>query len=371
MQKEKVALIVLVIVVVASLSVFLIAVNTDIFENLFTEPKVIAVGDCVNVSYIGRYASNNSVFDSSYTDWANKTGSNPLRIFVTTNKTASPPAGYEQYSSNYIQGMLEGLVGLRERQTATIDVSPEKGYGVRRLAVDDTFYTASLTYSTSSTPFNFTVKTIDINAENVILQWLNVDNLGNFTLPDGILMENLENAMFSIYDPLPPYYIWPNASRIINITNENVIIQTTPLSATNISESVIFATVGNKMAFVYPDATTAFWNDTIISLQSSPVKGSKYVFEYEGVIFNITIGNVTATNTNITIEMGGQTQELELNNTLEFNRTYTMRRIYRIPIMFAQYTVAADLDAQGYSLNQLAGERLLFEVTIEKVYKTS
>ncbi len=67
MQKEKIALIALVIIVIGALSVFLIAVNTDIFENLFKEKLTIAEDDCADVNYIGRFASNNTVFDSSYT----------------------------------------------------------------------------------------------------------------------------------------------------------------------------------------------------------------------------------------------------------------------------------------------------------------
>ncbi len=66
MQKEKIALIALVIIVVAALSVFLIAVNTNIFENLFKEKLILSEGDCADVNYIGRYTSNNTIFDTSY-----------------------------------------------------------------------------------------------------------------------------------------------------------------------------------------------------------------------------------------------------------------------------------------------------------------
>ena len=66
MQKEKIALIALVVIVVAALSVFLIAVNTNIFENLFKEKLTISEGDCADVNYTGRYTSNNTIFDKSY-----------------------------------------------------------------------------------------------------------------------------------------------------------------------------------------------------------------------------------------------------------------------------------------------------------------
>ena len=56
MQKEKIALIMLVIVIIAALSVFVLAVNTDVLNNLFQEQKIIASGDYADVNYIGHYA---------------------------------------------------------------------------------------------------------------------------------------------------------------------------------------------------------------------------------------------------------------------------------------------------------------------------
>lgn len=362
----------LVVIIVAALCVVLVGLYTNVFQNLFVEPKVIEYGDCVNVSYIGRYASNNTVFDSSYSDWKNKTGDSPLHIFVTTNTTATPPSGYSQYTSSYIPGLIEGLKDLKEGQTTVITVPPNKGYGERRLMVGDTFQTKSLVFGfTDNTTWNLTVVVTGITDDNVTLQWTDVTNRGNFTMPEGVLMKDLASAVFSIYEPFPPYYIWKNSSQIISTTNESILIQTTPTAAVNITDAVQFATVGDKMSFILPDVTTATWNDTKITIHTVPVKGTLYAFNYQGVLFNITIDNVTSTHFNVTIEMGGQIQPLELNTSLEFNRTVEMQRVFVIPTTFIQYTIAPDLQAKGYSVNKLAGETLLFEVTIDKVYKTS
>jgi len=51
-----------------------------------------------------------------------------------------------------------------------------------------------------------------------------------------------------------------------------------------------------------------------------------------------------------------------------------MPRIYNnIPLMYQEYLFAEDLQLQreGYSLHKLAGESLIFDVEIVKVYKTS
>jgi hypothetical protein len=49
-----------------------------------------------------------------------------------------------------------------------------------------------------------------------------------------------------------------------------------------------------------------------------------------------------------------------------------MPRSYNnIPLMYQEYLFAEDLQREGYSLHELAGESLIFDVEIVKVYKTS
>ena len=42
-----------------------------------------------------------------------------------------------------------------------------------------------------------------------------------------------------------------------------------------------------------------------------------------------------------------------------------------IPLMYQEYLFAEDLQREGYSLDELAGEALIFEVEIVRIYKTS
>jgi len=92
---------------------------------------------------------------------------------------------------------------------------------------------------------------------------------------------------------------------------------------------------------------------------------------YSTETLNITVGNITQTHINISVEYQGQTQDLQLNRTISFNRTYSMRRTYVISMTYASYIIGSDVAKAGYSLNPLAGESLTFEVTVEKIYKTS
>ena len=92
---------------------------------------------------------------------------------------------------------------------------------------------------------------------------------------------------------------------------------------------------------------------------------------YGGEALNISVGNVSQTHINISVDYQGQKQDLQLNRTISFNRTYSMRRTYVISTMYASYIIGQDIKNAGYSLNPLAGESLTFEVIVEKVYKTS
>jgi FKBP-type peptidyl-prolyl cis-trans isomerase 2 len=378
MQKEKIAAIALVIIVVVSLSAYLIIENPDIFENLFKQKPTVAeisYGDCVNISYIGRYASNGTVFDSSYTDIENKTGGNPLLIYVTLNETAYPPTGYEYYSQGYIVGLIEGIVGLKEGETKNLTIPPEKAYGVeKKIEIGDNFSTTYLTASLFNYTINQTLEVINLTNENITLKWLNVQDLGNFTMPEYILTEDFEQAYYTgmLYDTLPPYYLWENSSMIINVTDANILVKTTPTKTQNLTNQVTPIGVGvDKLGFIFPDATTAEWNETKININSSPLPGAKYVLDYMGMVLNITVGNVTETHINVSVEFQGQSEPYELNRTIEFNRMYSMHRIYVIPLTLSQYIIEEDVRNAGFSLNKLAGEELIFEVKVEKVYKTS
>jgi len=370
MKKETVALIALIVIVLGSLTVFVVGTNTTLFTDLFSQKPTVAVGDCVNVSYIGRFASNNTVFDSSYGDWVNKTQDTPLDIFVSYDPNATAPkTGYTQ---QMIKGFMDGLIGMTEGQTKIVGpIPPEDAYGTNKLAVGDRFTTRALTASYQNLTLNQTCEVINTSGGNITLKWVDISFPENFTMPEGILMEDLRQAYMTIYDMFPPYFIWTNTSHVVNITNDSVIIRTTPDKATSISPNVTFFNLGDKIGFVFPNATTATWNDTTITITSNPVKGALYVMDFQGTIINITIGNITVDHVNITAEAQGQNQSLQLNRTISFNRTFSLRRIYVLPTMYAPYIIGDDVKKAGYSLDRLAGESLIFEITVDKVYKTS
>ena len=372
MQKEKIALVALVIIVIAALSVFVTAVNTDIFENLFKEKLTIAEGDCADVNYIGRFASNNTIFDSSYNDTTNKTGGSPLKVFVSYNKTATPPKS--GYSAELIEGFMDGLVGMKEGQTKTIGpIPPEKAYGVNKFGVGAIFTSQYFAFG-----MNQTVEVTNYSSENLSVKWIQMENLGNFTMPQ-LIIDNLQstNETEMVIYP-PPYYIWENSTKITNITDTNVTVMTTPTKSTNLSDDVKDVRYGEKQMLIFPNATTASWDNTTITVICSPIVNQNYTFQSQGYsgMVNITIhvNSIIGDQINVTVtnDQSPEPTYLDVYKELTFNRTFTLPRIYKdIPSMYISYFYGEDIKKAGYSLEPLAGETLLFEVTVEKVYKTS
>jgi FKBP-type peptidyl-prolyl cis-trans isomerase 2 len=372
MQKEKIALIALVIIVVAAISTFVVAVNTDIFDNLFKEKLTIEEVDCAEVNYIGRYASNNTIFDSSYTFVENKSGGTPLKIFISYNDSAtSPKAGY---SSGMIEGFKDGLIGMQEGQTKTIGpIPPEKAYGVQKLTVGSIFTTQYLAFG-----MNQTVEVTNYTSENLSLRWIQLEDLGNFTMPQLIIsnLQSTNETEMVIYPP--PYYIWENATSITNITDTTVMVKTTPTRSTNLSTEVKDVRDGQKQMLIFPNASIATWDENTITVECSPLIGHNYTLQTPGVSgtvnITVTVNSITGDMINVTItnDQSPEPTYLDVYRILTFNRTFSMPRVYTdIPSMYISYFYGEDIQKAGYSLEPLAGETLLFEVTVEKVYKTS
>jgi FKBP-type peptidyl-prolyl cis-trans isomerase 2 len=372
MQKEKIALIALVIVVVAALSVFLVAVNTNIIQDLFKEKLTISVGDCAEINYVGRYSSNNTIFDKSYTYVENKSGGTPLKVFVTFDKNATSPK--PGYSSDLIKGFMQGLIGMQEGQTKTIGpIPPKDAYGVNKFGLGAIFTSQYLAFGV-----NQTVIVTNYASENFSVKWINVENLSNFTMPQFIINNlNTENQTEMVIYP-PPFNIWENSTSIINITDTNVTVKLMPTKSTNLSDTVKIVYYGEKQMLIFPNATTATWNDTSVTVVCAPKKGTNYTFQTQGYsgMVNITviINNITGDKINISVisDQSPEGQNMDVYRVFTFNRTFVMPRIYKnIPVMYISYVYQADIEKAGYSVSPLAGESLTFEVTVEKVFKTS
>jgi len=391
MNNEKIAMIALVIIIAGALSLFLVSsFGGDIIDNLFddtTTPtqgdNVIEEGDCADVNYIGRYATNDTVFDSSYDDVDEKTGGNPLNIFVATDKTLPSPTGYSNYTSGFIDGLLTRLIGKEEGGTYTLEIPPAEAYGAKKLAVGNQFQSSSFALNTINTALslNQTLEVTKLTDTNLSLKWVNLDNYGKFTMPQIVLNDLLAATQEDMILIPPPHFIWENASEIIDYDEETVTIKTTPTKTENLYdtfEQVQFGFGQNDVFSIFPDATTATYNESTITLTSDPEVGAEYEYSYsyfgQEIVMTYTVINKTDETIGLRIVTEGydETQNQTVQRTLSFDRIYEFPRTYDdIPTEYQDALIGMDLEREGYSLNKLAGETLIFEVTIENVYKTS
>mgnify|MGYP006282550965 CR=1 FL=1 len=384
MQNEKIAIIALVIIIAGALSAFFVATYWD---DLIPNPPVdkggISYGDCVDINYIGRYASNNTIFDSSYTDPENKTAGTPLKIFVSEDQTALPPSGYSNYSAGIIDGLITRLIGLEEGESKSLGpIPPSEAYG-EKLDVGDTFSSSSFALNTINPQLslNQTLEVTSMTNNNMSLKWVDLDSLGKFTMPQivlGDLQATNQNDMIIIP---PPYFIWQNASEITNTADEYVTVKTTPTDTENLFSSLELIQYGFEQDDVFatfPDVTTFSYNETSISMTTDPAIGSTYEYSYsyfgQVMVMYYTVENKTEDTIGLSIAMQGtnETQNQTVQRSLTFNRTYQLTRLYKnIPGQYQESLLGPDIQQAGYSLNKLAGESLIFDVTVENLYKTS
>jgi len=374
MQSEKIAVIALVVIIVGALSVYLLATyGEDIFDNLFgengeTEPGAIALGDCVDVNYIGRHASNGTVFDSSYEDVENKTGGIPLQMFVSINSSETPPKyGY----MGIIEGLAEGLVGLKENDTATIGpIPPEKAYGIRPKVGD----ILNLTELAGTT---YVYKIVKMQ-ENATMPAEIEQYFGNGTTTLYVLREDWHYIGEIL--TTSPYLSWENSSIVTKLNETLLWIYTSPSNeiGENFTWSEFDISNGETITFPEKSSNLISLNETSIVITHNPqINSTINVVMYGGYYtMSYVIGSVTnqTINASYVDDASGDTLYKEFDRQITIPRNETQNITMEIPEEYLEVLLSQIRDALdnfNLSLDTLAGESLIFDVEIVKVYKTS
>ena len=115
------------------------------------EIAAIEIGDCADVYYIGKF-TNGTIFDTNIEEVANASGiyneSNPYTIanvFVDSTFELYPPEGYEEnYTSEYIVGFLNGLIGMKAGEKKNVTISAEDAYGTWNESLAEEFMMDSI-----------------------------------------------------------------------------------------------------------------------------------------------------------------------------------------------------------------------------------
>ncbi len=387
-----IATVILTIIIIGSLSVYFTAkyypdIMDNLFENNVFKDKTIEEGDCVDVNYIGRFAENGTIFESSYEDVEQKTGGTPLNIFVTTNASKQPPEGFEAYTSSFIEGLIEGLPGLKEGETYTIgEIPPEKAYGANKLGLADTFYTQNIAIG-----LNILVEVINMTEDNITLYWSDADNLENFTMPQYIVTDFgkiAENENEAVAVP-PPFFLWAGETKVLNVSEKQITVKLMPTKSEDLVETITPFNVYNTTSegYVFPNKTNITWDEQTITFTHNVEVGQSYNYpvEFFGSTTNVTftIENVTDEKINLSkLQEGADvntTTYAEIDKVLTFNRTYIINRSFApipfiityqgMPLDLFSYFFSSEIAEAGLSMNELAGETLIFEVEIVNVYK--
>jgi FKBP-type peptidyl-prolyl cis-trans isomerase 2 len=404
MNNEKIAIIAVVIIIAGALSLFLVSsFGEDIFANLFDddtktntgEDSIIEEGDCADVQYIGRYASNDTIFDTSYEDVAVDAGIydasrpyEPLNVFVNRDRSAQPPADYADYSSGLIDGLISRLIGAEEGKSYTFTIPPEEAYGANKLETGAVINTTVFNQNIFD-PTNFINQSLQVNKKTdtrIELEWINPPQ--QFTLPNLIIFGSLDitdpnPAYEDAIEMCPPFAIWEDATEVIETKDTYYLTKTTPIKTENLTENITQVPLdlfGEETLFIIPDATSVTYDESIITFHLDPEEGKVYRYEeqtmFGPVNIELTVSSVTNDLVNISIYIVeyDQNQSYSVAREINFNRTFEYPRIYDMELDFLQQALPEfemDLQREGYSIHHLAGETLVFEVTIESVYKTS
>jgi FKBP-type peptidyl-prolyl cis-trans isomerase 2 len=374
MKNKKIAVILLILVIVGSISIFLtVTYGGNIINSLTgknTEKKVIALGDCVDVNYIGRYASNNTIFYSSYTNPINKTGGNPFKIFMSWNESQQPPAGYEKYTRG-VKGLIEGLVGLRVGDSKTIGpISPADAYGIYPKVGD-----------------NFTIFN-PASKKNLTIHFVNI--ITNSTMPKEYVARygNGKTTLFvlgvdvySLGDKITIYPSWENATVVTKINETKRWIYTTPPEDTRKNFTWIWSEPNGQTKTIYwKNATSVLSiNNTTILITQSPKIGETMNVSYlpHGSTITYTAFNITAEKIycRMVNQSTGNKSYAEINRTITIARNESQNITYTYPAQEIEQMLSSikkNYDQNlTFSVDKRAGKYLIYDVQIVKIYKTS
>lgn len=370
MQREKLAIAGLVIIIVIALSAYIIT-QEDILGDFFKKEEptptntTIEIGDCVDINYVGRL-SDGSVFDSSYNDSENKTGGTPANFFITLDPYATPSDEYSTYMTG-IEGFIEQIIGLSEGDSLVLDpIPPEKAYGTIPKIGD------VINIENESLGQDINLEFIDIQ-ENVSLP----EDYAGFGFADPTTLYVVKDQTHYIGETLTLYLAWENATVVTKMNDTTIWVYTTPPvdKTTNFTWMDMDPNTGETIRY-WENKSSAEINDTTIVVTHTPDIGEMINLTSDYYTISYTVVNLTDDKINLSYDddMDGNLSYYELDRKITIPRNQTQEIVYYFPPEFLDYLVNYIFNPLDSSINYniehpLSGETLYFEVEIEKIYK--
>jgi hypothetical protein len=384
-DKTAIAVALLTIIIVVALATYIAAAYyPDIIENLFKEEKSIELGDLADVHYIGRYASNDSIFDSSYEDPENKIGGDPLQVFVTLDLSESPPDEYGTYSNmigeDFVKGFIEGLIGLKIGQTDTIGpLDPEKAYGVTPKVGDIIEY--------SGGGEEIILKVVDIQENKPmpaeleqikeVYGWGNITTI--YVLKDeshyiGEFIDIYTSDMFGT--PL-----WENSTTVTKINETLLWTYTTPNEDNYNNLTWIDSKLDEGYQINFPEESTniASINETSFTIIHTPAINTtiQYFDSNNPSGANYIVENITDDKIITSLDDGSSEENRtirEFNRSESINRNLTQIITTSFPVEYMELLLSFLKGSDSnviFNLGQLADEVVYFEVKIVDIQRPS
>ena len=388
MQKEKLAAIGLVVIIVVALSAFLIVEYKDEIIDSLTKKKtsssenIIEYGDCVDINYIGRY-EDGSIWGYSYDDLTTKTGGTPLNIFISLNSSETPPEDYSLYSNlidnqYYLEDFINNLTGLREGDIKKIGpIYQNESFGVRPIVGD---------------VINLTKYVGQTNIFSIYKIQEKVDMPSEYAMT----FKNITTTLYTIKDQshnvgeiIEIYSFWINSSKITKINETRLWIYTTPTTEIGenftYSEDIIDNDNNLQLKYLYPLNSSYISNidSDNITITHNPAKNTSIeVYAYSTMYMEYipyttyTVENLTDDKINVSY-INPTTEILtykSINRTsiIKVNQSQTI--IQPVPAEFLEMVVFSylrNLDSNFHFGCSPFTETVYLDVEIVKVYKTS
>lgn len=367
MHMEKTGIYALVALILITVTVASLHIFREDIENFFAPPKVVEIGDCVDVNYIVRYASNSTIIDTSYEGVAKENGIyrenktyQPLKIYVSLNATSFPPQGYEDYSSAFIRGVIEALIGMKEGEEKTVTVPPEKAYGIKP-KIGDIINISGISF-----------KLIKIE-ENATMPKGFTAMYGNGTTTIYVLrVEGLE-----IGKPLPDYLdpysaFWPNSSIITKMNETKVWVYITP--STGIGENFTWMSYdqANNTAVLFPQNKSMIINltDSTIEVQINPSVNDTILVAQGFSQTEYKVTNIT--DDKIIAKADNETREFDRIVVIKRNQTRDITMDFPVDFLKDLFDYIRMVNESfPYSLDKFADQTLVYDLKVVKIYKTS
>jgi FKBP-type peptidyl-prolyl cis-trans isomerase 2 len=247
----KTALIIIIVLVMLSASTLVIVLYQGNQDTNNKANRKVVTGDTVKVDYIGKLADGR-VFDTSLASVANDAAVPKSLAFTLRSNSSYTPLSFTVGGGTLITGFNNAVIGMKNGETKTVELSPSQAYGN---LVPSKLTTFNLTENK-----NVYVNNISLAAFKA---YYSVTAVAGMTIVD-------------------PIYKWPVNVLAVDTDADKVKIQNAPIQGQNY---LIYQNSTN---------TAAGWNITIDSVNTAVSEEGQIVFHHD--ITNADSGMIKGVN---------------------------------------------------------------------------